>query len=452
VVGAYLEGVKVSQRSFSIEPWNVTPANLLVTAKHAGWIQGYVETESDPIDADNRRYFTMNIPENVRLALVSDSPVNAQFLKLALHSGSRESGKPLFDIQELSSEKFPLLNLKNIDVLILTDLSVITKSDASRVKNFVERGGGLILFPGDNPQTDKVESGLLSALNIPPITGRVSSPGDKEVYSFGKADLNHPLFSTMFENESTVRRNRPQTIESPRIVRYIKHQAGKQSRTIIELGDGNPFLSEYTIATGKVLFFSVAPTLRWSDFPVKGIFAPLIYRAGLYTLPHQEENANFTAGDEPFITLYTPPTLSGGRQFALTSPDGLDEAIQPSAQPAHGDGITVATVFHLNRTDLPGIYQIKNGSSLLSMFAVNVDPLESDTRLMKPEELTAAADSVLKSSDRVHILQRGATMHATILQTRYGVELWRYCVILAILMALLEMFLARDSRKGATQS
>jgi hypothetical protein len=451
VGSAYLEGVKVSQRSISIDPWNVTPAGLVVTPKRAGWVQGYVETEADPIEMDNRRYFTMNIPENVRVALISDSPVNTQFLKLALRSRSQESEKPLFDIQELPSGRVALLNLKNIDVLILTDLSAIAKNDVNRIKNFVERGGGLILFPGDNPLTDNIDSGILSSFNIPPIKGRASSPGDKEIFSFGKIDLNHPLFATMFENESSVRKNRSQTIESPRIVRYIKHQAGKQSRTIIELGDGNPFLSEYTVAAGKVLFFSVAPTLRWSDFPLKGIFAPLIYRAGLYTLSHEEENTSFTAGDEPIITLHSPQALSGTRQFTLTSPDGLDEAIHPSAQPTHGDGITVSTVFHLNRTDLPGIYQIKNGPSLLSMFAVNVDPLESDARLMNPEQLTTAADSILKGSGRVHILQRGAGMQATILQTRYGVELWRYCVILAIIMALLEMVLARDSRKGTAQ-
>jgi hypothetical protein len=451
VVSAYLEGVKVSQRSISIEPWNMMPTDLLVTAKHAGWTQGYVETESDPIDTDNRRYFTMNIPEDVHLALVSDSPANTQFLKLALHAGSQEAGKPLFDIQELSAEKFSLLNLKNVDVLILTDLTGIVKNDVSRIKNFVERGGGLVLFPGNNLQTEKMNSSLLTTLNIPPITGMVSSPGDKEIFSFGKVDLNHPLFSTIFESESAIRKNRTQTIESPRIVRYIKHQAGKQSHTIIELGDGSPFLSEYTIAAGKVLFFSVAPTLRWSDFPLKGIFAPLIYRAGLYSLPHQEENISFTAGDEPIITLNTPAALSGGKQFTLTGPDGLDEAIQPSAQPAHGDGIAVATMFHLNRTDLPGIYQIKNGSSLLLMFAVNTDPLESDTRLIKPDKLTTITDSVLKNSDRMHILLRGTAMHSVILQTRYGVELWRYCIVLAILLALFEMILARDSRKGTAQ-
>jgi len=35
-----------------------------------------------------------------------------------------------------------------------------------------------------------------------------------------------------------------------------------------------------------------------------------------------------------------------------------------------------------------------------------------------------------------------------VLRSRFGVELWRYCALLALLFALLEMVIARDSRSA----
>jgi hypothetical protein len=42
-------------------------------------------------------------------------------------------------------------------------------------------------------------------------------------------------------------------------------------------------------------------------------------------------------------------------------------------------------------------------------------------------------------------------LQATILQSRFGVELWKYCLLAALLLAIAEMLIARDSRKNIEQ-
>ena len=47
----------------------------------------------------------------------------------------------------------------------------------------------------------------------------------------------------------------------------------------------------------------------------------------------------------------------------------------------------------------------------------------------------------------VHAAPGGSELPAAILQSRFGVELWQYLVWAALILALLEMVVARDSRK-----
>ena len=49
-------------------------------------------------------------------------------------------------------------------------------------------------------------------------------------------------------------------------------------------------------------------------------------------------------------------------------------------------------------------------------------------------------------------LGTGDDIAPAILQSRFGVELWKYCIAFALLLALAEMIIARDSRKSLQQA
>jgi len=453
VVSSYLDGVKAAQGNVSIEPAGSASTRLSFTPKRTGFIKGYIELENDAIEPDNRRYFTIYIPEIISIALLSGSENDVQFIRHVLEAGGASGKQSPFSIQETTPQKFPLLDMKNIDVLISVNVKTFTTGDADRIKSFVQRGCGLIIFPGQDMQIDNYNRTLLEALAIPPIEEITQTAG----LTFQKIDLDHPIFSTVFEKEQGGKSQDSRAVESPAITKALKRPAGRGARTVVSLSNGSPFLSEHSHGDGKILFYSVAPSLSWSDFPFKGVFAPLIYRSVIYTSPRQEKQASFIAGAEPSISLrnsyqQTAGEAEGGaRRFAIISPDQTEELIQPVVRSV-GSGFITSTIFAPKMLSMPGFYEIKSGKTSVSVFAVNTDNRESDTRRISQDDLTKFWKVSGIDPDRVQSIKPGEGMQAAILRLRFGVELWKYCIILALLLALVEMAIARDSRKsGANQ-
>ncbi|MBI1807497.1 MAG: BatA domain-containing protein [Ignavibacteria bacterium] len=451
VVSAYLDGTRAAQGNVSVEPWGTASVVLNVTPKRSGFLKGYVELENDAIEIDNRRYFTIVIPERINVAMVSDAESDNTFTLHALHASTSDETHSVLNVQQITMQKFPLLDLKRIDVLVFTNIKSFSASDIDRVKSFVGRGGGLLLFPGPNIQIEDYNTSLLPSLNIPTIQSITGTANQATSLSFQNVDFNHPLFTTVFEKHLQQKKHEPDGFESPNIMRSLKRQAGKEGRTIIALSDGSAFLSEHRVGNGKVLFFSVAPLLTWSDFPLKGIFAPLIFRSTMYVSPREENGMTATTGEEPTISVRSESSSNvasteAGNHYKMITPDGIEELVQPSSTPSRLSGFGTALTFAPKRLNLPGFYELRNGSTTLALLAVNIDSKESDTRKVSQDELVKFWKAVGIEPSRVHSLKPGEQMQTTILQSRFGVELWKYCICLALILAFLEMFIARDSR------
>jgi hypothetical protein len=442
VVSTFLDGVRAAQSNVSLNAWGSASVDMNVIPKRTGFISGYVELENDALEQDNRRYFTLYIPERISVAMIANSTEDVQFLKLALEAGGSENTHSLLEIQQTTTQKFPLLDLKKIDVLVLSTITTFTGNDIDRIATFVKHGGGVVLFPSPTMQNEN--SSLLSALNIPPSEGIVTSTAQSS-FSFRKIDLDHPIFETIFENDRL--NHRVLNIESPTIVRTLRRQAGKQAHTIISMSDGSVVLSGHTLGEGKILFYSIAPVLSWSDFPLKGIFAPLMYRSVVYVSGRGETLPSFIAGEEPTISVRRALQISVGSQYSLISPDGTDELIRPSEQTA--TSVTSSRLpFTLRRCTVPGTYTIASSKNPLSVFAVNIDPLESDIRTATSSDLESFWKRLSVSQSSIHSIGANEQLQTAILQLRFGVELWKYCIALALLLALLEMAIARDGRKA----
>ncbi|MBI4548372.1 MAG: BatA domain-containing protein [Ignavibacteriae bacterium] len=450
VVSAFLDDIRVAQNNISLEPWGSASVQFTVTPKRNGYIKGYIEVEHDAIEPDDRRYFTLHIPERINIALVTGSDEDVQFVKLALQAGTQGGNQSLFTVQQTSPLKFSLLDLNQYDVLVFANVKSFSVNDLNRIESFVKNGGGLILFPGSDIDREYYNSTLLSTLHIPPIENIIGSLNQHLGLSIQEIDLDHPLFATVFEKEQQGRREEHRTIESPTITRMLKRQAGKQAHTIILLSDGTPFLTEHTLGDGKILFFSVAPILSWSDFPLKALFAPLMYRSSIYTATHGEFDVSFTAGDEPIIQLPERDRASIAKQYKVIAPDDVEELIQP-AQISPQRGLKTSQSLALKRLTMSGFYEVRSDQTSLAFLAVNVDKQESDTRKVEQETLEQFWKRLNISPSSIQVVEPDDRMHSRILESRFGIELWKYFIGVALLLALLEMAIARDSRKAMAE-
>jgi hypothetical protein len=318
-----------------------------------------------------------------------------------------------------------------------------------RLKEFAAQRGGIIFFPGSDVDVGKYSATFCQMLNIAPFLGKTGNSSDRNPFlTFENVDLAHPLFSGMFEARPAAGKRHGPSIESPHISTTLEYRPGPRGETIIGLSNGTSFLTDYEIGNGRLLLYSVAPTLDWSDFPVKGIFVPLIRRSLAYLATSNAQTADHVAGSVVNVTLPSKlfePDLGGN--VVHKSPDGDEEIIQPNADERGGE-----REFIIKKTDIPGVHQVARDKELLSGFSVNVDPRESDTRRMSADDAKKWLSEHGLQPEAIKVLNPNEHPDTVVLQSRFGVELWKYFLGFAIACALTEMIVARSKpEKGKKQ-
>jgi hypothetical protein len=250
---------------------------------------------------------------------------------------------------------------------------------------------------------------------------------------FERAELAHPLFDGMFMESGN---DRSRVLESPRIRRFVRTTPTEHSAMIISLSNGSPFLLEQRVDKGRVLIFSVAPSLEWSDFPLKGLFVPLIQRTVSSLSQEQIHQPSILAGEAIRFSSLPDPQ----ERLSIVTPSNIEGAIRPEP----GMGLS------FSKTDDLGIYTLKNAAGALRTFSVNIDPDESRTGKAPQELLESLFSSLGIPEDAVKTIEESNAVQASVLETRHGIELWKHFLIAALILAIAEMLLARTGNKEMT--
>ncbi len=363
VVSLFINNERTAQQSVSLAAGASSVVTMEALVKQTGYNNIFAEIEDDEIIQDNRRYTNIFIPDKIHLIIFYDKEDDSQFVNLALESsGNNET----FEVLKKNLSQFASVSLNQFEVVFVIGAENLTNIE--RLKQFIENGGGLFLFPGSETSEISFQN-LLSEINLPSVQGSFGKINNKEnVVNFDKKDLEHPVFQDIFTEG--IKRN----IESPEINYHFKINSEGKGTTIISLMDGSSFLSEYKIGKGKVFLCSTSPVLSWSDFPLKGIFPPLINKSVFYLASKNETEKNYLSGETIDINL-------GKRSISrikIELPDKTDEFINPES--ISNDFIS------FNKTDFAGIIKTYSGEELINEISVNHNPLESNTNSISTDE------------------------------------------------------------------
>jgi hypothetical protein len=96
---------------------------------------------------------------------------------------------------------------------------------------------------------------------------------------------------------------------------------------------------------------------------------------------------------------------------------------------------------------MSGVYQLSDGIKAISLITSNVDGSESDTRKIADVELSTYLEKYGIKLSSVTKLEPNDKIHESILSSRYGIELWKYAIVLVLILALIEMLIARDRKE-----
>jgi hypothetical protein len=344
-----------------------------------------VALPGDALPDDDSRALALVVPREVKVLVVDGAPSpvryrdEAYFVESALASPASPVRPTLVD-----AEAFPSQDLSRFDVVFLLNVrNPGTKS--ADLARFVDGGGGLFVALGD--QVDPEDYAKQLAGLLPAALHVVKTAPEGRPARFGEVDTTHPVLS-VFQGEAR------EGLLGVRTTRWVlakpagAARGDRGVRVVASFDDGSPALLEARRGKGRVLLFTSTADRDWTDWPIRTSFLPAMQRFAAWLAGGLDDRREPPARPGEARAI---PLEPGEKLAALVGPDGRERRLAELER----EGLREEGGVPRFAPREPGLWQVKvsaGGSERLEprlAFAVAFDPRESDTRRLRPEELTA---------------------------------------------------------------
>jgi hypothetical protein len=413
LVGVVVDGERKAQTTVSLPPGQPTRLRFSLKLDTPGDHGGYVEIDHDSYEPDNRRYFSLYIPQRINLVAVGQGG-NIDPVRLALDRP--EAGQIAYtgiNAAELLRE-----DLSKYDVILLDDIPSLDASRETAISRFVSGGGGLFVVLGKSADNSYWQKFLPTISGITPgaLSGR-----EGEYITWNNFDYENPIFSIYSPDAAD--RSKPSIPDIK--VSYYHDLAG--GRAIGSSGTGVDIMAESK--DRPIVVFGSGLDLASSDLVAHSLFIPLLVRSVEYL-----GSRNGGGGANGIIGRTLQWRLPGNtaQGLSLRSPGGETEDLQPVLE---GGGSMV----RITEYGVPGIYTLATNDKTISLMAFNIDNIESENETVSANEFGERLGVEVKA------IAPDSDLQTTILQARFGKELWKEFLILAMILLIAESIIGKTS-------
>ena len=421
-----------------LDPGASKVVNLFVRFREPGHHSITASIPGDRMPADNQRSVALLVLEQVR-ALVVEGTVNPEptardgfFLRQALVPVRPDEVDQYFlkatvgQVNELDSTA-----ISQYELVFLSNVSQLNPLGVKNLKNYVEGGGALVVFPG--PATDLNyfnNNADLSAL-LPARLEPAQEPSTpNKTLGWQSRDYQHPVTALWNDPESG-------NLGSVRVSKFFpltpKADTNSAAQVVVKYADGEPAVVAQPVGKGKVFLFSSPATTDWSTLPVHPAFVPLLMRIMAYAASGSGGKLDLAPGQS---FAFEVGSEYAGRNFSVISPGTKERRILGSVEAGER-----SAVLRYSDTDLAGAYQLFIGDEPKPkvVFAVQPDPAESDLT-QEPKSaiapLLAVSEPAAQPAGSMNEMPKTKSLRVP------GPEIWYPLVLAALLLALLETALA----------
>lgn len=418
VVSLFVNGKRTAQQGVNLNGGETKQIRFETALNETGLLNISAELEDDDILYDNKRYISLYVPEKINAAAFTDNADDLKYIRFVTETFPPDR----IAVKEYNALSLNTAGLSKYDIIILCASENISGYDA--LKNYLLEGGNILFFPGGKT-TRAGYNKFCSGLNIAGAEKLFQGINAASSPAFDKIDLQHPVLNALFEKE------KGNNISSPAISSYFKiNPAGGKS--LIGLTGGSSFLTEYKLGRGRIMQFAVSPVDSWGDFPLKPVFAPLIQKSILYLSAKVPDSGSILAGEPLIINKnallnHITAELPGGDKIII------NDTLKENSSAVFGE------------TGQAGIYKFYGDGKLIDFSSVNFDWKESVLERIQMTEFEAQMKKRMINSS-FKILDIKKDIKKEIENSRLGIELWKYFLIAALLLAAAEMYIARTSK------
>ncbi|MCX7908090.1 MAG: BatA and WFA domain-containing protein [Ignavibacteria bacterium] len=422
VLSLFINGERTAQRLFTILAKSKQKVIIGGTIKNSGVNKCTFEIENDALDYDNKRWIGFIVPDIIKVG----------------HIGAKESGFVNTFFKSLDNNKIKYVyipnyelsktNLSDFNTLVVEDLP--TEQDGiSSLRDYINSGMGFLLFPPNSGNVSLLNN-FFNSLNINlTFYYKTFAKDNPPVFTF--VDQVHPLFANVFTPPKEGNVVLP---EQPKITNFVTSTSGI---TVVQT-TGGQFLTEFNIEGSKILFCGVAPNLDWGNFPFTSLFPVVLHRSILYLSKTNEYNYLVNCGQP--LTLSFPKGLTATNLFKLEDPLRNEMSIQSVHLPS-------GNIIELRDLNLLGTYTLKNSEGKpIGTISVNVDSKESMLDLADKEQILSYFEKIVVKDTKVNFIDETKRIKSESFREYAGTELWKLFLILTLITAGIEMFVARTTK------
>jgi hypothetical protein len=381
-----VNGETVIERNVTLEPGIEQTVALEHRFRSPGDAAISVRISDDALPLDNERWLSLPVRDSIRVLLIDGKPDGdprrgaTGYLRAALDPG--RGTQPLTVFRPEVRRETALVELQDLspyDAVVLSNVQQLSVAEAERLKSYLAGGGGLMIFLGDLVRPESYNQFLGSneqqGQNILPAKiGPLITARTEDRLSVDPLENEHPILEVFRGNERATLSTAP--IRSYHRLSLPESGSGQ---VVAAVSNGDPLIVEHASGRGQVILLAVGADRDQSGLPILPTWLPLVHEMLGHVVLRTGRDANILVG-EPIGGVL--PASAAGTQAEIVRPNGSTEEIVLTTS---AEGV----LYEDSETTQAGIYRIRTAAveSGEIVFAVNVDPRESDLTKLSPEEL-----------------------------------------------------------------
>lgn len=426
---------KVKDVQVNLAPDSASPVRVGVTFDRPGSHVVSAEVKTSGLTFDDRIETAVEVVEPLKVLVLSGDErttgyrSESHFLRIALapFQSTGQAGPDPFSVQVVPAEKWPEVQLREYQVVVLANVERLTAAQAQAVEQFVYDGGGLLIAPGNLSRYEEYNAalyrggaGVLPGALFPPT----AADGSQATALLG-IDLEHPIFRFV--------RGRPDPLPPSTIARYFPATRRPDAKRLAEFGSGDAFAIAGESGRGRVLLVTVPLDADWSTLPLSNFYLPFVQSAVRYIASGAIPERNLDPGEALVADVGAPVE---GRTATLHRPDGSQTDLPILRFGGRGE-------VRYADTRRPGVYRlVLRGGGLPEQtmhFVVPTPRAESDLTPLSEERWRELERTL--GIRRLDLQERPIT--EALAGPRGGRELWAVVLGMVVLLAVCELFIAR---------
>jgi hypothetical protein len=403
----FINGSQKALGSFTVAARAVLTDTLTFSGLQAGWQRGEIQLQDNPVTFDNKFYFAFNVKQQMPVLLIDGGTENA-YLKAVFAADA------FFKPTRTPDGNIDYAGLNQYPIIVLSDVKDVSAGLAQQLQGYVNKGGTLVVFPAVDADAASYKA-LLQPLNAAYPQQLVT--GDIKVSAL---NLQNPLFKNIFDAA-------PQNPDLPVVKKYYRLSASN-GEAVMSLPGDQPFWAGYGSRAGHVYVAAVPLNDDFSNLQRHGLFVPVMFRIAL--LSGRDLPLFNTLGNNESIE--TVPLRSTEKQVISLQKGG--SSIIPDVRQQEGSTL----IYVSDQLQETGIYNLKKQDSTVAVLAFNDNRQESDLNYLTPADI----DRIIPGKEKKVVSER-QPVNSVVNDANYGIQLWKLCIILALISLAAEILLIR---------